>query len=568
MNYEQAEPQAMLFQIEPPQALESAVERLATASNEERGAIFTKKEVVELILDLVGYTENAALHRMKLLEPSFGAGDFLAPAVERLLNAAEHHSKPLNFETLKNAIRGVEVHRKSFEDTKSLIHELLSSRGIPGREAEQLVSVWLRQGDFLLSSLDGPFNFIVGNPPYVRQELIAPALLAAYRERFRTLYDRADVYIPFFEHSLGMLAEKGKLSFICADRWTKNRYGGPLRELISSKFHLEAYIDMVDTPAFNSDVIAYPAVTVISRTKPGSTKFAYRPEISNSSLTALASSIGGEVHDERVRVIECVVSGDQPWLLESPRLISLVRRLEARFPTLEEAGCKVGIGVATGCDKAYIGKFDELDVEPERKLPLATTKDILTGKVEWKGLGIVNPFTAEGGLASLADFPKFARYLETHRDMIAGRHVAKKAPNNWYRTIDRIYPDLTRQPKLLIPDIKGEANIVFERGELYPHHNLYFITSTDWDLHALQAVLLSGIAKLFVSTYSTKMRGNFLRFQAQYLRRIRVPYWKEVPLTTRKHLIEAAAHHDVSECNEAVAELYEMSSDEKEVFVG
>ena len=46
------------------------------------------------------------------------------------------------------------------------------------------------------------------------------------------------------------------------------------------------------------------------------------------------------------------------------------------MPTLEEAGCKVGIGVATGADQAYIGPFDELDVEPDRKLPLVMTRDI------------------------------------------------------------------------------------------------------------------------------------------------------------------------------------------------
>jgi len=95
------------------------------------------------------------------------------------------------------------------------------------------------------------------------------------------------------------------------------------------------------------------------------------------------------------------------------------------------------------------------------------------------------------------------------------------APANWYRTIDRITPALAARPKLLIPDIKGESHIVFEGGELYPSHNLYYVTSDDWDLRALQAVLLSAVSRLFVATYSTKMRGGFLRFQAQYLRRIR-----------------------------------------------
>jgi hypothetical protein len=58
---------------------------------------------------------------------------------------------------------------------------------------------------------------------------------------------------------------------------------------------------------------------------------------------------------------------------------------------------------------------------------------------------------------------------------------------------------------------------VFEEGRYYPHHNLYYIVSDEWDLHALQAVLLSGIARLFISIYSTKMRGGVVN-AAQLLR--------------------------------------------------
>ena len=66
-----------------------AVERLASDSSiEERGAINTKREVVEFILDIVGYTADKRLIDYCLLEPSFGNGDFILPAVERLLVAA------------------------------------------------------------------------------------------------------------------------------------------------------------------------------------------------------------------------------------------------------------------------------------------------------------------------------------------------------------------------------------------------------------------------------------------------------------------------------------------------
>ena len=92
--------------------------------------------------------------------------------------------------------------------------------------------------------------------------------------------------------------------------------------------------------------------------------------------------------------------------MESSDQLALVRRLERDFPLIEEVGCKIGIGVATGADQAFIGTYDELDVEPDRKLPLAMTRDIITGTVKWRGLGVVNPFADEGGLVDLAKFPK------------------------------------------------------------------------------------------------------------------------------------------------------------------
>jgi hypothetical protein len=344
-----------------------------------------------------------------------------------------------------------------------------------------------------------------------------------------------------------------------------------LRSLVAEQFHLKIYVDMVDTPAFHSEVIAYPAITIISREAPGPTRIAHRPAIDRATLAALAemlrlTSLPKEAGP--VRELARVTNGSEPWLLESSDQMALIRRLEQQFPSLEEAGCKVGIGVATGADKAFIGDFEALDVEPDRKLPLATTRDIVSGEVRWQGQGVINPFAEGGGLVDLRDYPRLRRYLEVRKDVIAARHCAQKSPANWYRTIDRITPALAKRPKLLVPDIKGEAHIVFEDGELYPQHNLYYVISDTWDLRALQAVLLSAVTRLFMTTYSTKMRGGFLRFQAQYLRRIRIPPWTDVPEALRTELTEAAIKLDVAACDRAVFQLYRLSQDERSALGG
>jgi hypothetical protein len=538
-----------------------AIDRLAHSSHgDEHGAVFTRSEVVEFMLDLAGYLPDRDLTSLRLLEPSSGGGEFLVAAVERLIASWRKHGSTAD---LSSCVHAIELHRDTFDATRQRIQDRLIELGLAPQEAVRLVDGWLHQGDFLLSALPGLFDVVVGNPPYVRQELIPSPLLAEYRRRFATLFDRADLYVPFIERSLDALSMGGQMVFICADRWIKNKYGGPLRAKVADGFHLRAYVDMVDTPAFEAEVSAYPAITLITREAAGHTLVAERPKLDSQQLRLLANALRADGADyPGVRLLPHAVNGDQPWLLSTGDLLAIIRRFESTLPSLEEAGCKVGIGVATGADKVFIAPWEQLDVEPSRKLPLATTKDIGSGRVVWKGLGVLNPFESSGELVDLAAYPKLASYLAQHRALIMRRHVAQKAPDRWYRTIDRIWPELTQTHKLLIPDIKGQAQVVFDEGTLYPHHNLYYVVSQTWPLRALQAVLLSSLAKGFIRAYSTSMRGGFLRFQAQYLRRIRVPHWCDVPEHLQQALNDAAEQLDVSACDQAVAELYGLTEAE------
>lgn len=554
--------QIPFHEIDPVQAV---VDRLSVSGIEERGAIFTRREVVDFILDLVSYSPNEPLYERKILEPSFGEGDFLVPIVERLLDAYGRRPGLQGgaAEVLGDCIRAVELNHEACRATRERLERLMFNAGLETPEVDALLNRWLVQGDFLLEDLPFSFEYVVGNPPYVRQELIPDILIQEYRSRFTTIYGRADLYIPFIEKSLYELAPGGVLGFICADRWTKNRYGAPLRNLVAKRFHLKYYVDMTDTPAFLSEVSAYPAVIVIASETPGPTRLAYRPVVEAPALTGLANALRGSGQDAAVMEVGGIAHNSNPWVLESFEHLDLVQRLESEFPLIEQAGCKVGIGVATGADAVFIGNFEDLDVEEDRKLPLARTKDIVDGTLQWQGYGIINPFDKDGSPLDLDMYPKLTRYFKLHEHTLRGRHVAKNNPSAWYRTIDRIHPELATKPKLLIPDIKDTAQIVYEGGRLYPHHNLYYITSEEWDLRALQAVLMSGIARLFVSMYSTKMRGGYLRYQAQYLRRIRLPRWRNIPNSLRTELASAAQRQDAAASNRATFELYNLSTEER-----
>lgn len=540
-----------------------ATDFFSESSAESRGEIFTREEVVDFILDLTKWDSDSNLEDCRLLEPSCGTGEFLIPAIIRFLDSKDDVSA----KEIAHNFLGVEVNKQALQKCRQRVANLLIEYKFSKKDAKWLSHQWVRHGDFLTMSLDADFTHIVGNPPYLRQEALPDELLKLYRAKYSTMYDRADLYVPFFEKSLSLLVDGGSHGFICSDRWMKNKYGGPLRDMVSNEFHLDAYIDFTGTDAFHDEVVAYPAVTIIRRGKGTRTHSAIRPKVSKSILAGLSKSILAKRSTTKVIAVENVASGAEPWLLENLPLVAELRKLEKKLPKVEEAGCKVGIGVATGADKIYIKRDSDLDVEEELKLPILTTRDVKDGKVQWDDRYVLNPF--QGNTSKLVDpddYPKLKAYLSKHEEGIRKRHVSKKSPNAWFKTIDRIYPELTAVPKLLIPDIKGEAEVILDKGEFYPHHNFYYITTSQWDLHALQAVMLSPIAKAFVSTYSLKMRGDCLRFQAQYLRRIRLPEWDSIELKVRKELTKAAKKEDYVKCNELVRQVYGISQKAWKIF--
>lgn len=526
------------------------------------GSVFTKTEVVNFILNLIGYSQDSDIRRRKILEPAMGNGDFLVPIVKRLLASYRNYGDK-DLTTLSDSIRAVEKDKVTFREAKMNILHTLESEGIEEDVSLYLVNNWLVNDDFLMQSFPFKFDFIVGNPPYVRQEMIPGDLLYKYKNKFETISDRADLYIPFIEHSLNLLNKKGKLGFICSDRWTKNRYGRLLRNFISSKFHLDYYIDMNGVDAFHDDVIVYPAITVISRNKEKSIKIVDGKKIDFHEY----SSISEELIDAKLsissnmRELYSVFHGENPWLLGMEAHVDLIRKLEALYPPIEETGIKIGIGVATGADKVFIVDKD-LDIEEDRKIPLATTKDIRSGSIVWRGKCVINPFSSNGTLIDLALYPKLKGYFERSREVLCKRHCAKNDSDRWYKTIDKIWIDIIKQKKILIPDIKTHAHIVIDNGEYYPHHNLYYIISHSWDLNALKAVLLSNITKLFISEYSTKMQGGCFRFQAQHLRKLRLPFWDNLDELLKRQLAKAGNGGDIEVCNNLAAKVYNLTPGE------
>ena len=529
----------------------------------EHGEVFTRRWVVELILDLVGYRVDEDLGAATVVEPSCGCGAFIVPIVERLAESCGRYGRRLR--DMAGAIWGFDLLEHNAEYTRKAVMDTLLAMGEPNEVAERLSGEWVRTDDFLLADHRGlQADFVVGNPPYIRLEEVPTEVSDAYRRELPTMRGRADVFVGFYERGLSVLAPDGRLAFICADRWMRNQYGERLRSLVVDNYAIDSLVVLHDVDAFEDPVAAYPAITVLRNGPQGSAKVvdtsaSFGAADAEQVVAWLANPDADPPRSNdsfKVAELPTWFSSGAHWPAGAPHDLELIAFLEEHFAPIEDrrTGTRVGIGVATGCDDVFVTAQAD-GVESSRLLPLLTASDIANGEPAWGGQFLVNPWE-DGRLVDLADFPGMARYLESHADRVRARHVAKRQPENWHRTIDKVDPSLQARPKLLLPDMKAAAHPVFDPGAYYPHHNLYFVVSEEWDLEVLGGILLSDVANLLVGAYCVKMRGGTYRFQAQYLRKIRVPDPKTLSDSVSEDLRSAFRLRDRPAASAAAWPLY------------
>ena len=482
------------------------------------GEVFTKQNVVNYILDEVEYLPTRNLKNICILEPAAGQGAFAIEIINRLAESSSIFA--FDFITALNEnVRLIELDKFNFGKLKTNIINSIQKKGFQIEQINHSIFINL---NYLQLQTNLKFACIVGNPPYIRHDVINSKQKSIYKKEYSTFKFRADLYILFYEKSLKLLSSKGSMSFISSNRWLFNQYGEPLRKMIATKYHLSKVINIENANVFDEDVIAYPCITTIKNEKSNLTKYyeSSKKEIDISSLDFIN--------------VETPENGSWQNLfldydINNRHLIGI-----------KEQGFDIGIGVATGADKIFIKNYSELNgIEKSRLIPIIKSKSLKENKINWDNSYVLNPYE-EGSICDLNKFPHFKNYLNTHKDILLQRHIAKKNPKYWYKTIDKIKPDLQNKHKLLLPDLSGSKFLHIDEGKFYPHHNLYFITHKNLNkLKILACMLMSDFIKNQLSQIGIRMNDGLPRFQSQTLKKLRIPKIEELKVVDKKLLIDS-----------------------------
>ncbi len=111
----------------------------------------------------------------------------------------------------------------------------------------------------------GGFDAVVGNPPYVRAELIKPDKPHLERHYAATYHGSADLYVYFYELALTLLNPAGRLGFIVTNKWLKADYGGALRTHFGRHARIDRLIDFGHAKAIFPDADVFPCILIAGR---------------------------------------------------------------------------------------------------------------------------------------------------------------------------------------------------------------------------------------------------------------------------------------------------------------
>ena len=502
-------------------------------SGRQHGEVFTNLEIVHFILDEVGYCSDIDLSNVKILEPAAGDGVFAIEIIKRLKDSSSNFGFDF-LKSLNNNISFIELDIDSFRNLKSNIFKLIKGYNIPFQDLNERI---FTNGDYLKLDFSEHYDCVVGNPPYIRHELIETLSKDIYKEKYETFKFRADIYILFYEKSLDLLSTKGILSFICSNRWLYNQYGQLLRKKIAQDFHLRKLVNIEKATPFDEDVIAYPCISTIGRNK--------------EEITLYFESQEKEISLSDIEYQKLAPPQNETW----SNLFLDYNLNQDSLSSIIEQGYKIGIGVATGADKVFIKHHSEINgIEKNRLVPIIKSKALKGDDINWDNYFVINPFE-NGSLCDLNKYPHLKEYLYENKERLEKRHIAKKNPKFWYKTIDKINLELLSKPKILLPDLAGSKFLHIDIGKFYPHHNVYYITHDDINkLKILACLLMSEFTKNQLSQIGIRMNGGLPRYQAQTLKKIRLPIIDNLEESTFNKLLESYNDKDLKEINEIVEE--------------
>jgi len=500
------------------------------------------------------------LATVKLLDPACGSGAFLIEAFEQLYNAYQLSNDrleelrgtrtlfDLDRHILQNNLYGVDLNEEAIEIGRLSLWIKTAQRG----KALTSLDHCIRVGNSVIADQavhprafdwhatfpevfeQGGFDVVVGNPPYVRQEWIAP-YKPYFQRAFKTFHGTADLYVYFYELGMRVLRPGGRLSFVVTNKWLKAAYGEPLRRFFAEDAWVESIVDFGHAKQIFEDADVFPSIIVARKPTDGEPPATMRvcaiprEQLRIGDLSRQIEEAGSEVPRARLST--------SSWSLESAVADDLLVKLQrVGTPLKDFALVRPLFGIKTGLNQAFLidtpVKNALIAADPKSSeilKPYIRGQDVDRWQAAWAGLWMIAlkssgdhpwPWAYSGEEAEAVfarTYPSIHQHLSQFREALLKRQDQGRY---WWELRSCAYWDRFDGPKLFYQDITWQAQVCYDDRKTLSNNTVYFLPSDDlW----IMAVLNSPIGWWYAWRKAQHGKDEALRYFTDFVEAFPIP---------------------------------------------
>ncbi len=473
-----------------------------------------------------------ALRALRIVDPACGSGAFLVAAFDLL--AAEYRrvvehlavlGEEIDFdpfdEIVTKNLHGVDLNAESVEITRLALW-LKTARN---QHRLQNLEATIKVGNSLIGDskftdhpfdwratfpdvfAQGGFDAVIGNPPYVRMELIKP--VKPYLEKHYVVADdRTDLYAYFFERGVDVLKDGGRLGYISSSTFFRTGSGENLRKFLGDNVAVETVVDFGDLQIFEG-VTTYPAIITLRKGEAedgGALAFLKVDELPKDLDAEFAA---------KAQAMPRVRLGAGSWQLENDALARLRAKIVAGKKTLGEVYGAPLYGIKTGLNEAFIIDQETRDrlVKQDKKSakllkPFLRGENVKRWCVEPEGLFLVN---TPRGKVDIDAYPAIRDWLKSFKAKLEKRATKQE----WFELQQAQLAYQTRfdEQKIVYLDIANSAPFAFDDEGTFIDCTIFMIPGDKFLLGFLNssAAWFQWIGETPIAS------GGYIRLKQQYI---------------------------------------------------
>lgn len=524
--------------------VDNTVGKLCTEKKAELGIIdeeFTSNKHKDTKRKLLDKLENyrAWLLEITICDPACGSGAFLNQALDFLIN--EHRAIDelqasllgggLVFPDIENTILeqniyGVDLNEESVEIAKLSLwlrtaqprrklndlnnnikcgNSLIDNKAVAGDKAFS----WEKEFPEVFAK--GGFDVVIGNPPYVRQELMKE--YSETLKKYEVYSGKGDLYTYFYELGFKILRANGVLSFISSGKFFEASYGVSLCSFLTKNFKIVEVINFDDLEVFEG-ISAYPLIfTGIKTAVPDDYEFDYCfvPDHVTSSISEVVANFPfSSIHK-----IDFI---NNEYKFFSRTETRLLNKLNHDSIYLKDLNCLPLVGVKTGFNEGFM-----VDTEERIGKPYVFGKNLKRYLTPISETNIIFPYKRKDGQYILSNEDELGRSKELllpNRNQLEKRAIIKDGIVNgtkvWYE-YQQINKKLDFDSEYIVyPNVSLGANFTLSSGNVIDMTG-FIIPSSD---KYLLALLNSRISQFVMRKTAITRRGGYQEYKVQYLENI------------------------------------------------